>query len=58
VGLNGGGFFGSGVTAETGKVGWVEGEDRGCGIEATVIEVCHSPIHLTLGRRRKKGMMS
>lgn len=54
-GLEWGWLFGSGDTAETGKVGWVEGEDRGCGIAATVIEVCHSPIHLTLGRRRKKG---
>jgi hypothetical protein len=54
-GLEWGWLFGSGVRAETGKVGWVEGEDRGCGIAATVIEVYHSPIHLTLGRRRKKG---
>ena len=54
-GLEWGWLFGSGVSAETGKGGWIEGEDRGCGISATVIEVCHSPIHLTLGRRRKTG---
>jgi hypothetical protein len=54
-GLEWGWLFGSGVTAETGKAGWVEGEDRGCGIAATVIEVCHSPTHLTLGQRRRKG---
>jgi len=38
-GLEWGWLFGSGVSDETGKGGWVEGEDRGCGISATVIEV-------------------
>jgi hypothetical protein len=38
-GLEWGWLFGSGITAETRKAGWVEGEDRGCGIAATVIEV-------------------
>jgi hypothetical protein len=54
-GLEWGWLFGNGSSIEAGKVGWVEGEDRGCGIAATVIEVCHSPIYLTLGRRRKRG---
>ena len=38
-GLEWGLLFGSELTAESGKVGWVEGEDRGCGIPATVIEL-------------------
>ena len=43
-GLEWGWLSGNGTTTETGKAGWVEGEDRGCGIGATVIEVCTSLI--------------
>jgi hypothetical protein len=57
-GLEWGWVFGSGVTAETGKVGWVEGEDRGCGINATVIEVSppsQSTQSNQRGNRRRKA---
>lgn len=53
-GLEWGWLFGSGVNAETGKVGWVEGEDRGCGIDATVIEVSPSPLGFIYQKERAK----
>jgi hypothetical protein len=38
-GLEWGWLLSAGSSIEPRKVGWVEGEDRGCGITATVIEV-------------------
>jgi hypothetical protein len=53
-GLEWGWLFGSGITAETGKAGWVEGEDRGCGIAAIVIEVSPIPINHKVGDEQEE----
>jgi hypothetical protein len=47
-GLEWGWLLSPGSSIEAGKVGWGEGEDRGCGIPATVIEVIHFSAHLLL----------